>query len=97
MSAPAIYIAVLGKTPHVPSRYTRSDSQLSGPIVLGISWRGIPELPYAIRNSEFGNRNSEPGYRKSSWCGIFPLDADGYGAVGCAHRRMVRWCNNEQL
>lgn len=63
MSAPAIYIAVLGKTPHVPSRYTRSDSQLSGPIILGISWRealsrysGTP-----IRHTEFGIRKLEFG------------------------------------
>ena len=38
-------------------------------------------------------RISDPTFRKSSWCGIFPLDAEGYGAVGCAHHRMVRWCN----
>lgn len=36
-------------------------------------------------------RISDPTFRKSSWCGIFPLDAEGYGAVGCAHHRMERW------
>ena len=83
MSAPAIYIELRGKTPYVRPRYIRP--RPPAPAIRGprISWCGIPELPYAIRNSEFGNRNSEPGYRKSSWCGIFPLDADGYGAVGC--------------
>lgn len=39
----------------------------------------------------------ESGSGNSSWCGIFPLDHDGYGAVGSPHRRMERWCNNEQL
>lgn len=27
----------------------------------------------------------------------FPLDAEGYGAVGWVHRRMARCDNNEQL
>lgn len=27
----------------------------------------------------------------SSWCGRFPLDAEGHGAVGWVHRRMERW------
>ena len=40
---------------------------------------------------------SECGSQISSWCGIFPLDHEGDGAVGCAHRRMERWCNNEQI
>lgn len=61
MSAPAIYIELLGKTPHVPPRYTRSDSHLSGPILLWISWCGIPDLPYAIR--KFGIRKSKSGIR----------------------------------
>lgn len=59
MSDPAIYIALLGKTIHVPPRYTRSDSHLSGPILLWISWCGIPDLPYAIR--KFGIRSLESG------------------------------------
>ena len=65
MSYPAIYIELRGKTRHVRPRYTRSDSQLSGPIVLGISWRealsrysGSP-----IRHTEFGIRKLEFGIR----------------------------------
>ena len=45
-------------------------------------------MPYGFRNSEIGIR--KPGYRKYSWCGIFPLDHEGDGAVGSPHRRMVR-------
>lgn len=72
MSHPAIYIELRGKTPYVRPRYTRSDSQLSGPIILWISWCGIPELPYAIRNSEFGNRNSETGVQEIFMVRYFP-------------------------
>ena len=93
MSYPAIYIALRGKTPHVRPRYIRPRPPapaIRGPQPHGAVFR-ISHMPYGIRNSEIGIR--KPGYRKSLWCGIFPLDHDGDGAVGCAHRRMVRWCN----
>ena len=96
MSDPTIYIALQGTTRHVRPRYTppgsaaRAPRPPRDPRVHGAVFR-IPHTPYGIRNSEIGIR--KPGYRKSSWCGIFPLDHDGDGAVGCAHRRMVRWCN----
>lgn len=93
MSHPAIYIAVRGTTPHVRPRYIRPRPPRPRSAVLGSHGAVFrnSHTPYGIRNSEIQNR--KPGYRKSSWCGIFPLDHDGDGAVGCAHRRMVRWCN----
>ena len=78
MSTPAIYIELQGTTSHVTPRYTRlmcppreahvrpADSQPHGAVFQ------ISHTPYGIRNSEFWNR--KPGCRKSSWCGIFPLD-----------------------
>lgn len=72
MSDPAIYIELRGKTPHVRPRYIRS--RPPAPAIRGprISWCGIPELPYAIRNSEFGNRNSESGVQEIFMVRYFP-------------------------
>ena len=45
----------------------------------------IRHTEFGIRESEFGNPRKhwpECGSDNSSWCGIFPLDHDGYGAVG---------------
>lgn len=72
MSDPAIYIALRGTTRHVPPRYIRP--RPPAPAIRGprISWCGIPELPYAIRNSEFGNRNSETGVQEIFMVRYFP-------------------------
>lgn len=45
---------------------------MSGPIILGISWCGIPEMAYAIR--EFGIRSLESEIRGLG-------NAANYGAV----------------
>ena len=37
-----------------------------------ISWCGIPDPPYAIRNSEFGNPNSETGVQEIFMVRYFP-------------------------
>ena len=58
MSHPTIYIAVRGGTSNVTPRYTRSRILLTAPQDAArgplTSWCGIPDFPYAIRNSEFG-------------------------------------------
>jgi len=36
------------------------------------SWCGIPDFPYAIRNSEFGNRDSETGVQEIFMVRYFP-------------------------
>jgi hypothetical protein len=36
------------------------------------SWRGIPDFPYAIRNSEFGNPKSETGVQEIFMVRHFP-------------------------
>lgn len=69
-------------------------------LMVRYSETSIPHTEFGIRESEFGNPREhwpESGSHNSSWCGIFPLDHDGNGAVGSPHRRMERWCNNEQL
>ena len=91
MSHPAIYIEHQGRTHNVPPRYTPLDHPEicfgitpAAPGSHGAVFR-ISHTPYGFRNSEI--RIRKPGYRKSSWCGIFPLDHDGDGAVGCARQR----------
>jgi hypothetical protein len=64
MSHPAIYIALRCTTPHVPPRYTPPGSARPRPARPPRSpstWCGIPDFPYAIRISEFGNPKSETG------------------------------------
>ena len=86
MSHPAICIAPQGTTPYVPPRYIPCDlagiipKSVSGSCDLMVRYSKIPHTPYGIRNSEIGI--PEPGYRKSSWCGIFPLDHEEGCAVG---------------
>lgn len=64
MSDPAIYIAVLGKTPHVRPRYIRPRPPrppapaIRGPQDLMVRYSGTP-----IRHTEFGIRESEFGIR----------------------------------
>jgi hypothetical protein len=72
MSYPAIYIALRGKTPHVRPRYIRP--RPPAPAIRGAvsTWCGIPELPYAIRNSEFGNRDSGTGVQEIFMVRYFP-------------------------
>lgn len=72
MSAPAIYIALRGKTPNVRPRYIRP--RPPAPAIRGAvsTWCGILELPYAIRNSEFGNWNSESGVQEIFMVRYFP-------------------------
>lgn len=93
--------------PVTPAR-ARAAPAIRGAAGFMVRYSGSPicHTEFGIRKSEIGIREfafclrkhwSGCGSENSSWCGIFPLDADGYGAVGCAHRRMVRWCNNEQL
>jgi hypothetical protein len=37
-----------------------------------VSWCGIPDLAYAIRNSEFGNRDSGTGVQEIFMVRYFP-------------------------
>jgi len=48
-------------------------------------WCGLPHFAVEARKHWSGWRPAI-----SSWCGRFPLDAKGYGAVGWVHRRMER-------
>ena len=61
MSDPSIYIELHGKTSHVPPRYIPLMCRPCAPPQSAIIWCGIPKSPYPIRNSEFGNQNSETG------------------------------------
>ena len=61
MSDPAIYIAPQGTTRHVPPRYTPLMCCPCAPPRSPSTWCGIPDFPYAIRISEFGNPKSETG------------------------------------
>lgn len=72
MSDPAIYIELRGKTRHVRPRYIRPPAP--APAIRGAvsTWCGIPELPYAIRNSEFGIRNSGTGVQEIFMVRYFP-------------------------
>lgn len=51
-------------------------------------WCGLPHFAGDARKHW-----SEP---LSSWCGRFPLDAEGHGAVGSGHRRMERWMKRKE-
>jgi len=53
--------------------------------------RGLPHFAVEARKHWSGWRPSI-----FSWCGRFPLDAKGYGAVGWVHRRMERWMKRKE-
>jgi hypothetical protein len=75
MSHPTIYIAVQGTTRHVQPRYTPPGSAARAPRPPPRSpstWCGIPDPPYAIRISEFGNPNSETGVQEIFMVRYFP-------------------------
>ena len=75
MSHPAIYIAPRGTTPHVRPRYTPPGSARPRPAPAPRSegtWCGIPDPPYAIRISEFGNPESETGVQEIFMVRYFP-------------------------
>jgi len=58
MSHPAI---VIGHPVSDPPRRPRPPAQVRPPPSPAISWCGIQDSPYAIRNSEFGNPESGIG------------------------------------
>lgn len=75
MSYQDIYIELQGKTSDVRPRYIRPrPPRPPAPAIRGAvsTWCGIPELPYAIRNSEFGNWNSESGVQEIFMVRYFP-------------------------
>jgi hypothetical protein len=53
--------------------------------------RGLPHFAWEARKHWPESRPSI-----SSWCGRFPLDAEGHGAVGWVHRRMERWMKRKE-
>jgi hypothetical protein len=61
MSAPAIYIAPQGTTPHVPPRYTRPGSR--GPHVPPMCDLMVRYSGFSIRHTEFGIRKPRIGNR----------------------------------
>ncbi len=75
MSYQDIYIELQGKTSDVRPRYIRPrPPRPPAPAIRGprISWCGIPDLPYAIRNSEFGNPESGTGVQEIFMVRYFP-------------------------
>lgn len=72
MSDHSIYIALHGTTSNVPPRYTGLGSARARDPRSPTIWCGIPDLPYAIRNSEFGNRDSGTGVQEIFMVRYFP-------------------------